>query len=170
MTSQAHDYSHDPAEFAQNIAKVAEKCQQIMQEFMGHQGTQDVTKMPFDPLNVSGAFMELFTRLAGDPLGLMEKQFGLWQDYMHLWQKTAQRAIGDEQPPVIRPDSKDRRFRDEAWEQNAVFDFLKQSYLLSARWMQNSVNDVEGMDPKIARKIDFYTRQFVDAMSPSNFW
>jgi polyhydroxyalkanoate synthase len=31
------------------------------------------------------------------------------------------------------------------------------------------VHDAEGMDDKTAQKVDFYTRQFVDAMSPTNF-
>ncbi len=129
----------------------------------------DIPNTPIDPLNVGSAFMELLTRLMSDPVKLLEKQFELWQDYVHLWQSTTQRLLGENQEPVIQPDSKDRRFRDEAWQQNAVFDFLKQSYLLSARWLQHSVRDVSGMDPHTARKLDFYTRQFVDALSPSNF-
>src|SRR3546814_6954057 len=52
---------------------------------------------------------------------------------------------------------------------NELFDFVKQSYLLTARWMQSTVKDVEGLDDKTAQKVDFYTRQFVDAMAPSNF-
>src|SRR3546814_18383249 len=35
--------------------------------------------------------------------------------------------------------------------------------------MQSTVKDVEGLDDKTAQKVDFYTRQFVDAMAPSNF-
>ena len=35
--------------------------------------------------------------------------------------------------------------------------------------MQATVSDVDGLDPKTAKKVDFYTRQFVDAMAPSNF-
>jgi polyhydroxyalkanoate synthase len=128
-----------------------------------------MTQTPLDPLNMGGAFMELCTRLMSDPVKLWEKQIGFWQDYMHLWQNAAHRLLGDDQKPMIVPDSKDKRFKDEAWEQNAVFDFLKQSYLLTARWLQHSVKDVDGMDAHTSRKIDFYTRQFVDALSPSNF-
>ena len=158
----------DASEFAKNMASAAEKCQRIMQEFLSRQAV-DMPNTPMDPLNVGSAFMELFTRLMSDPVRLLEKQFELWQDYIHLWQSATQRLLGDEKAPIIVPDSKDKRFKDEAWQQNTVFDFLKQSYLLSARWIQHSVNDVEGMDPHTARKLDFYTRQFVDALSPSNY-
>ena len=39
----------------------------------------------------------------------------------------------------------------------------------TARWLQNTVQTVEGIDERTLRKIDFYTRQFVDALAPSNF-
>ena len=52
---------------------------------------------------------------------------------------------------------------------NHLFDYIKQSYLLSARWLQSTVREVEGLDDSTAQKVDFYTRQFVDAMAPSNF-
>ena len=77
--------------------------------------------------------------------------------------------MGEPAPAVIAEDQKDKRFKDEAWRDNEVFDFIRQSYLLSARYMQGLVHDAEGMDEKTAQKVDFYTRQFVDAMSPTNF-
>jgi poly(3-hydroxyalkanoate) synthetase len=40
---------------------------------------------------------------------------------------------------------------------------------LKARWLQNAVRDVQSIDQQTARKIDFYTGQFVDAIAPSNF-
>jgi polyhydroxyalkanoate synthase len=77
--------------------------------------------------------------------------------------------MGISSDPVIDAGSGDRRFRDGAWKENEVFDFIKQSYLLSARFVQDVVQHVDGLDPKTAQKVDFYSRQFVDAMSPSNF-
>jgi polyhydroxyalkanoate synthase len=108
-------------------------------------------------------------RMMSDPAKLVEAQVNLWHDYMQLWQSTAQRLAGNGGEPVIAPRPEDRRFSDSAWEENQLFDFIKQSYLLSARWLQSTVSNVEGLDPKTAKKVDFYTRQFVDAMAPSNF-
>src|SRR5690606_12999808 len=104
-----------------------------------------------------------------NPAKLMQAQLGFWQDYMTLWQNTARRMMGMESDPVVRADPKDRRFKDDAWKDNEVFDFIKQSYLLSARYIQNVVAAADGLEPKTAQKVDFYARQFVDAMSPSNF-
>ena len=58
---------------------------------------------------------------------------------MTLWQSAARRMMGLDAKPVIEADPKDRRFRDDAWKDNDVFDFIKQSYLLSARFVQDVV-------------------------------
>jgi polyhydroxyalkanoate synthase len=73
--------------------------------------------------------------------------------------------MGEQVGSVIDEPKGDRRFKDDAWRENEVFDFIRQSYLLSARFFQNVVRR-GGLDPKTAQKVDFYTRQFVDAMSP----
>src|ERR1700761_651155 len=86
-----------------------------------------------------------------------------------LWSTTPQRFLGGKSEPVAEPAPGDRRFKDAAWQESTLFDYIKQSYLLSARWLQSTVREVDGLDDKTARKIDFYTRQFVDAMAPSNF-
>ena len=117
-----------------------------------------------DPLNVGRAFYEMTTRLMADPQKLIQAQMSLWQDYMNLWQSTAKRMMGQEADPVIAPAKDDRRFKDSAWQDNQVFDFVKQSYLLTARWLQSTAHSVEGLDEQTSRKIDFYTRQFVDAL------
>ncbi|MBN8530888.1 MAG: class I poly(R)-hydroxyalkanoic acid synthase, partial [Alphaproteobacteria bacterium] len=63
------------------------------------------------------------------------------------------------------------RFKDAAWEQGIFFDTLKQSYLLTAQWILDQTNKAkEELDPHTAHKVAFFTRQFVDALSPSNFF
>ena len=50
-----------------------------------------------------------------------------------------------------------------------MFSFIKESYLVAAKSILSSVRGVKDLDPDTAKKADFYARQFVDAISPSNF-
>ncbi|HEY7991622.1 MAG TPA: class I poly(R)-hydroxyalkanoic acid synthase [Stellaceae bacterium] len=158
----------DPAAWSRSMAEIAQRSQKLVLDFLERQTTE--SPLPVDPLNVAGAFVEMTQKLMADPAKLLQAQYSLWQDYMTLWQRTAQRILGGETvPPVVVPSPADRRFKDQAWNDSAVFDYIKQSYLLTARWLQGTVRQVEGLDDKTAKKVDFYTRQFVDAMAPSNF-
>nr|WP_302474119.1 class I poly(R)-hydroxyalkanoic acid synthase [Roseococcus sp. MDT2-1-1] len=148
------------------MAEVAERGQRIVADFLKRQSEE--TPSP-DPFNIGSAFMEMTTRLMANPARLMQAQIGFWQDYLTLWNSTARRMLGEQVAPVISEPKGDRRFKDDAWRENEVFDFIRQSYLLSARYFVNAVQGAEGLDPKTAQKVDFYTRQFVDAMSPANF-
>ena len=86
-----------------------------------------------NPMAIGAAFFEMTARLMSDPSRLVQAQMSLWNDYMRLWQSTTQRLLGGEAEPVVEPAPDDRRFRDQAWSDNALFDFIKQSYLLTAR-------------------------------------
>jgi polyhydroxyalkanoate synthase len=62
----------------------------------------------------------------------------------------------------------DKRFKDEVWQQMPYYDLLKQSYLLGSRQLHEFV-DRAHVDDKTKLQLRFYARQFIDAMSPSNF-
>jgi polyhydroxyalkanoate synthase len=156
----------DPALVSRTMADVAERSQRIVAEFLKRQS--DSPAEP-DQMHIGNAFLDMAARLMANPARLMQAQIGFWQDYLTLWQNTARRMMGEPAPAVIAEDQKDKRFKDDAWRENEVFDFIRQSYLLSARFMQGLVHDAKGLDEKTAQKVDFYTRQFVDAMSPTNF-
>nr|WP_176787563.1 class I poly(R)-hydroxyalkanoic acid synthase [Roseospirillum parvum] len=148
---------------------IAARSQRLVSDFLARQAADPQVGMS-DPLAIGSAFLDMTTQMMASPTKLMEAQLGLWQDYMTLWQTAARRMMGeDDVAPLAQPEKGDRRFKDEAWSENQVFDYIKQSYLLTARWMRHVVNDVEGLDPKTAAKVDFYTRQFVDALAPTNF-
>ncbi|MGI9149308.1 MAG: PHA/PHB synthase family protein [Chloroflexota bacterium] len=70
--------------------------------------------------------------------------------------------------PVATPEAGDKRFSTPDWQRNAAFDGIKQSYLLGAAALLKSAASVEGLDHSQQRKLQFYLRQFVDAISPTN--
>ena len=161
----------DPAEFARNMMQVGQQSQRLIADFVKRQSAKGTGGAgPLDPLNLTGTFTALLKSMAANPAVIMEAQFQLWRDDMGLWEQTAHRMMGGSSKPVVAPAAGDKRFKDKDWEENQVFDFIKQSYLLTANWMQETVAKVDGdLDIKMRKRIEFYTKQFADAIAPTNF-
>ncbi len=104
-----------------------------------------------------------------DPATVLTQQTELWRDYQALWLGTTLRMMGGDAPSVIEPQPGDYRFRDADWSRNPIFDFLKQSHLLHARWVHRTVAGLDGPDADTARKLEFFSRMIVDALAPTNF-
>jgi polyhydroxyalkanoate synthase len=160
---------NDPAEFSRNMVKVAVQSQRLITEFMKGQSSGAPSGGSRDPLNLGQTFVDFLGQAMRNPAHFVEANFKLWHEYLNLWQHAARRLLGEDVPPVIEPSPGDKRFKDKDWSEQQVFDFIKQSYLLSARWLQSTMSDVKGLDEKTRKKVDFYTKQFADALSPSNF-
>ena len=91
-----------------------------------------------------------------------------WSPILDFW-----RAFLDAKPaanaePPVRAPRGDRRFKDEAWSQSPYYDLLKQSYLLNSKQLTDFVDQAQ-VDDRSKLQLRFYARQFIDAMSPSNF-
>jgi len=155
-------------EFARNMLTVGMKSQQLLLDFAARLAKRDKAA-PLDPLNISGAMMTLVKAMSGDREAVTAAQTQWWNNFATLWETTARRMLGGEAPSVVEPAPGDRRFRAEAWQQNEIFDFIKQSYLLTANAMQDMVGKLHGLDESERQRVGFYTRQFADAFAPTNF-
>ncbi len=153
---------------SQSLAEITTKSQQLVQDFLQQEQTDHHVAME-DAAQMAQLFQELAARVMADPARLMQLQMAFWQDYMSLMQNMTLRFWGLQPEPVAQPAKGDNRFKHEHWEDNPLFDFVKQSYLLAADYTHAVVRDVEGLDDQTKKKVDFYTRAFIDAMAPSNF-
>ena len=144
------------------------QTQEIFQAFMKHQLSGTRAK-PFDHAAIGKAFWEWNRKLMADPSTFFAAQQRYWEDSAKLFQATQQRLVGKQADAVISPEKGDRRFKDAAWNEEIVFDHLKQSYLLSARFAHALVDGVDDLDERTREKVDFYTRRYIESISPSNF-
>ena len=158
----------DPVELSKTMVDIASKSQQLVKDFLAREQSAQHISLD-DALHMSGLFQQLASRMMSNPVQMAQAQIAFWQDYMTLVNNAALRFLGHNSDPVIAPAKGDKRWKHESWEESPIFDFIKQSYLLAADYIHSSVKNVDGLDEKSARKIDFYTRQFVDALSPTNF-
>ncbi|GAB4526725.1 MAG: class I poly(R)-hydroxyalkanoic acid synthase [Parvularculaceae bacterium] len=161
----------DHEKLARYLREVAEHGQGVIQDFVELRAKRGRSRQtfPFDPLNVGKAFIDVLKGMAQEPHKLAEAQARLWRGYFALWENAARRMLGQDLDPVVSPDRNDRRFQHKAWNESHILDFIKQSYLLTSNWMQETVAEVGGLDERTRKKAEFYTKQFADALSPSNF-
>jgi len=157
----------NPLDVTMTVTKIAGQSRRLILDYLQRQAANGKLGMP-DMTSVGNAFLDMTTQLMTQPEKLVSAQLGLWQDYLKLWQNSFMAIYGAKNGPLADTDS-DRRFKHDDWQDNILFEFIKQAYLLTARWVLTMVREVEGLDEKTARKVDFYVRQFVDALSPTNF-
>jgi poly[(R)-3-hydroxyalkanoate] polymerase subunit PhaC len=166
MSDQPQKFAWDPLALAEQLQNIAKQSQVLMQRFVA--GQADATKFGMGDTSTLGFdFGDLMSKVIADPTTVAKAQIDLFNDSVAIWQKTAERMFMLRAPDADKP--KDKRFKHPEWQENAVFNFVKESYLVAARSILSTVREVKGMDETTARKVDFYTRQFVDALSPSNF-
>jgi polyhydroxyalkanoate synthase len=159
-----------PDQVAAILGDIAERSRKLVQDFLARQRDLDGPTPGLDGGSLTGGtFIEILARLMSQPHELARAQLGFWQDHARLWQAATQRMLGVEVRPVIAADRGDRRFKDPAWDDNVLFDFVKQSYLLSSKYLLQVAGQRDGVNDKTQRKLAFYTRQFVEMMAPSNF-
>ncbi len=168
MTTPETGSALDPAELAKTYAEIAQRSSQLMIDFIARQGAGSAPAFG-DELGIAKAFYEMMGKFMSDPTKFAAMQFNLWQDYVSLWQNSMLRFLGQDAQPFIEPAKGDRRFKHDDWQQHFLYDYIKQSYLIAAKHLHQAVGSVEGLDNSTVKKVDFYTRQYIDALSPSNF-
>jgi polyhydroxyalkanoate synthase len=124
--------------------------------------------LPYDPMAMANAWVAFNTALWTDPGKLYEIQARNLEDWTALWRTMAERAMGQSPEPLIEPARGDRRFNAPAWRDEPVFDYLKQAYLLAAQQIGDLVQQAD-LDDKTRKQVDFFSRQTINALSPTNY-
>ncbi len=156
------------ADSARIFAEVAKRSSRVMGDFLKRQA-ETQNSVAADEFGIAKAFMDLSALMFAKPQQLAEAQMNMFWDYTRLWQNSWMQALGQKVEPVAAPRKGDNRFRHEDWENHFLFDYLKQSYLIAARHIHHAVSNVEHLPADARKKVDFFTRQYIDALSPSNF-
>ena len=132
----------------------------------GHSMFKDLSKSESQEMisQFSNSWNTIVTRAMESPEEWVKTMAGFYQEQFGLWMNMFTPG-GD---AAVKPQRGDRRFNGNEWEESPVHNYMKQSYLLSSKWLNGMVSD-STLDDSTKKKCDFYTRQFIDAVSPSNF-
>ena len=168
MTTTDEGKSAASQQMQENLDKIEALTQRLV-EAMSH-------RRPHTPaldapgadlyLSASAAFMK---ELADRPSKILEAQVNYWADAIkHYVEASEALAKGKFQPPE-NTGPKDRRFKNPLWDTHPYFNFIKQQYLISAKAVEDSLTKLEGLDEVNRRRVEYFTRQIIDLMAPTNF-
>ncbi len=160
----------DPTQLAQSIIAAYQKATPLFEKYISNGGAAgQFSNIDFDPMNAQQSYMNFLEKVAQNPNKFIEIQAGFANDWVNLWQQSMSKFIGGKAQATIEPQKGDRRFKAPEWEENALFDFIKQSYLLTCNHMEKTLADSTDIDDKQKEKLRFQAKLFTDAMSPTNF-
>jgi polyhydroxyalkanoate synthase len=165
---QESSHPINATEFATNMAQASELWQRIMGRLAGTQFGKTAIGQT-DPLSFAESLLHNMRHISLDPMQVLESNMALFAEHTKLWHSITAKMLGREATPLIIESPRDRRFKDAAWNENPVFDLIKQSYLINSEYLMQNTGKLQGLEPKDKHKMNFFVRQFVDAMSPSNF-
>jgi polyhydroxyalkanoate synthase len=131
------------------------ESKRLLQGLMRAEDTADIMK------NLTDVWTQIVMQPWTNPQGWLEMVTKYQQDHFNLWTDFMSGTMN------FKP-QKDRRFDSDEWSDLPIFDFIKQSYLLTADVLNKSTDAIP-VEGKEKDKLKFYTQYFIDAMSPSNF-
>lgn len=152
--------------FSDYLVKLQQTNQQWWDNFeQNKEAAQSPLNQAMQELNFDDA-SKIFEQAANQPAALLQLQSQWWEQQLKIWQNAA--LMGNTES-VITEDRSDKRFIDEAWKNDPFYSFIKQSYLLFSKSYIDTINSIDGIDEKTKERVAFFSRQAINALSPSNF-
>lgn len=121
------------------------------------QQMQNQTNVPVAPLPAVDT--EEFARL--------QQQFA--EQHAKLWTNVAMRKPEEAAAPVVHAEPGDRRFNAPEWSDSPMYDYIRQAYLLNSSFLRSVADAMPIADGRLKGRIQYLTRQYIDALAPSNF-
>ncbi|MCB1622156.1 MAG: class I poly(R)-hydroxyalkanoic acid synthase, partial [Thiothrix sp.] len=141
------------------------KVEEIMSGF-----AKSYEDMNLDPFNLSQLYRDWLTAMSKNPDKLVQANVEFWQKSMQLTQQAFASLSGQKaETAVINEERGDRRFKHAGWDEEPVFNLIKQSYLLTSDWARKLASNADGLDERTAERVKFFTERALDSLSPTNF-
>ncbi|MCX4084519.1 poly(3-hydroxyalkanoate) synthetase [Rickettsia hoogstraalii] len=150
-----------------NFKEIADKYQELILHFMQGRGSMIPRSLIDSDKNriIASLMVEQFW---ANPEKFCQLNIEYIDKLRELTTNSFAKFVGSPAKAVFSPDNRDKRFKDSSWEDNAYFDFVKQYYLLSSEWLKKNIEQYE-LSNDLKQHLEFVTKHFIDAFSPSNF-
>ncbi len=152
----------------ENLARVEQLSTRFAEVMSHHKPMRRELTAPDDDVfaSAANAYMQ---SMMHNPAKMLEHQMEFWTksvthfvDAQHMLMQGKLEAAPDETPS-------DRRFSNPLWQSHPYFNFVKQQYMRNTDVIRQAVADAEGLDGKDRQRLEYFSQQIIDMMSPTNF-
>ncbi len=151
-----------------NLAKI-EQLSQRMIAAMAQRKQADKALYGPDQAVYLKAGAAYVAEMMQNPAKIIEHQVSYWGKSLQHYLEAQQALSKGELKAPPDPTPKDRRFANPLWETHPFFNYIKQQYLMNAEAVTNAVAALETLDPADRKRADYFTRQIIDMLAPTNF-
>lgn len=149
-------------ELSDLMQSIAEKSMQML-ENMKKQPSQ-LPSLLEKYIDLTSDFQSLIDSLLQNPQQVWQMQTAYWQDVMNLAQEQFGFWLEGKHMPI-----KDKRFSSDEWVTNPFFNLMSHQYVLASEHMNTLLEQIDSSDKHLAKRVRFFTKQYLDALSPANF-
>ena len=153
----------------QNSADILKKYFQILEHLIKEKRTLKEISCILDPSKISNAIIESICSVFSNPDKSLNLQRQYAKGFLEIVNYAMEKMEGKNPKPPYEAGSRDRRFQYETWYLNIHFDFLKQLYLMNAKWLNEMISQADTVDERTQKLAKFFIWQIIDAVSPTNF-
>jgi len=168
MTTEDSDASLKLEKLNANLARVETLTERLMAALARQKQHDTALNGPSQDVYMKAASAYLAAMMQ-NPAKVLEHQIGFWGKSLKHYVEAQQALVKGEFKAPEDPGPKDRRFANPLWDSHPAFNYLKQQYLINSEAVQTAVQDMEGIEPGEKRRVEYFTRQIVDMLSPTNF-
>lgn len=152
----------------ENLAKIEELTQRLMVAMSSGRIVPPSLQGPSQDLYVK-AGAAYMTEMMNNPAKMLEHQIGYWGKTVKHYVEAQQALTKGNLSAPPDPTPTDRRFSNPLWETHPYFNFIKQQYMLNTEAIQTAVASIEGLEPAEKKRLEYFSRQIIDLVSPTNF-
>ncbi|MBU2978609.1 class I poly(R)-hydroxyalkanoic acid synthase [Alteromonas sp. C1M14] len=160
-------HEQDKEDILDTLNQYAQQFNTMVHDILTKKHSSEETAAMFDPEKLSAL-------LSGDAVEvdsakLIQTQMDFMRQQTQLWQQATKAMLGEQSHPVMEEEKGDRRFSHSDWQDNPVFSYMKQAYLINSKMLQSMISSMHFKDPKSEEQVKFYTRQYINSVSPTNY-
>ncbi|MCT8159780.1 class I poly(R)-hydroxyalkanoic acid synthase [Pseudoruegeria sp. SHC-113] len=152
----------------ENLAKVEELSQRLVAALSHKRNIDPSLQAPGQDLYMKAATAYM-TEMVNNPAKILEHQIAYWGKALtHYVEAQHLLATGKLEAPEDNT-PKDPRFKNDLWQTHPYFNYIKQQYMMTSEAIAGAVADVDGLDPKDKKRLEYFSQQIVNMLSPTNF-